>query len=202
MSSAENKKSATVTLPEEQNPMGVGSDGTGNVDKIRDILFGSQMRDYEKRFLRLEERLQKESMDLRDDLKKRFDSLENFIRSEVEALSDRAKTEQQERSEAFKVLSQELKETARAFEKKIVQLDEQSGRNQRDIRQQLLDQSKSLTEDIRDKYDRLSIVMERSVQDLSAEKVDRASLAAFLTEVAMRLTNEFKIAGVEGLQDE
>src|SRR6202000_2184865 len=26
-----------------------------NVDKIRDILFGTQMRDYEKRFVRLEE---------------------------------------------------------------------------------------------------------------------------------------------------
>ena len=28
-----------------------------NVDKIRDIIFGSQMRDYEKRFSRLDERL-------------------------------------------------------------------------------------------------------------------------------------------------
>ena len=30
---------------------------TGNVDKIRDILFGSQMRDYDRRFSTLEERL-------------------------------------------------------------------------------------------------------------------------------------------------
>ena len=31
--------------------------GAGNVDKIRDILFGNQMRDYEARFSRLEESL-------------------------------------------------------------------------------------------------------------------------------------------------
>ena len=48
-----------------------------NVDKIRDILFGSNMREYEKRFARLEEKLTKSSEALRDDLKKRFDS---FIR--------------------------------------------------------------------------------------------------------------------------
>ena len=43
-----------------------------NVDKIRDILFGSNMREYEKRFGRLEERLTKSSDALREDLKKRF----------------------------------------------------------------------------------------------------------------------------------
>ena len=41
--------------------------GSGNVEKIRDILFGAQMRDYEKRFIRLEERMFKEMKDLRDD---------------------------------------------------------------------------------------------------------------------------------------
>ncbi|MGA9594256.1 MAG: hypothetical protein WBS18_14245, partial [Candidatus Acidiferrales bacterium] len=42
-----------------------------NVDKIRDILFGSQMRDYEKRFARLEESVTKALDTLRDDTTKR-----------------------------------------------------------------------------------------------------------------------------------
>jgi hypothetical protein len=62
-----------------------------NVDKIRDILFGSQMRDYDKRFGRLEERLAKAADALRDDLKKRFDSLESFVQQEVESLHKRQK---------------------------------------------------------------------------------------------------------------
>ena len=36
-----------------------------NVDKIRDILFGAQMRDYDKRFARLEDRLMKDAEALR-----------------------------------------------------------------------------------------------------------------------------------------
>src|SRR5215210_3122558 len=67
---------------------------SGNIDKIRQILFGGQMRDYEKRFSRLEERLLKESADLRDETKKRFDALEAFVRSEFEALSERLVAEQ------------------------------------------------------------------------------------------------------------
>ncbi len=35
--------------------------GTGNLEKVRDILFGAQMRDYDRRFARLEERLVKEA---------------------------------------------------------------------------------------------------------------------------------------------
>ena len=46
-----------------------GAEQTGaSVDKIRDILFGSQMRDYDKRFTRLEERLSQDAITLREEL--------------------------------------------------------------------------------------------------------------------------------------
>ena len=68
---------------EEKTPANGDIREGANVDKIRDILFGSQMRDYDKRFVRLEERLAKAADALRDDLKKRFDSLEAFVQQEV-----------------------------------------------------------------------------------------------------------------------
>ncbi len=40
--------------------------GAGNVDRIRDILFGSQMRDYETRFSRLEETVARETTEIRE----------------------------------------------------------------------------------------------------------------------------------------
>ena len=49
------------------NPEVEGHEGA-NVDKIRDILFGSQMRDYDKRFGRLEDRLIKDAESLRDEI--------------------------------------------------------------------------------------------------------------------------------------
>src|SRR4051794_10546298 len=51
------------------------SDGTNpaSLDKVRDILFGDQMRDVERRFARLEERLIKETADLKDDVRRRLE---------------------------------------------------------------------------------------------------------------------------------
>ena len=53
----------------------------GNLDKVRDLLFGGQMRDYDRRFARLEERLVKETTELRDDVKKRLGALEAYMKA-------------------------------------------------------------------------------------------------------------------------
>ena len=92
---------------EKANANGEVRDGA-NVDKIRDLIFGSQMRDYEKRFTRLEERLAKAADALRDDMKKRFDALESFVGQEMESLGQRLKTEKSERAESLKDLSREI----------------------------------------------------------------------------------------------
>jgi DNA anti-recombination protein RmuC len=170
---------------------------SGNIDKIRQILFGGQMRDYEKRFSRLEERLLKESADLRDETKKRFDSLETFIRNELEALTARLQAEQREREESAQSLSREMQEASRSLEKKLGQFDEQNTRSQRDLRQQILDQSKSLSDDIRHKHEEISAMLAREVAELSRDKTDRSALAALFSEVALRLSDEFKIPGDE-----
>src|SRR5580692_5699832 len=72
----------------------------GNIDKIRDILFGSNMRDYEQRFARLEEALKKESSDLRDTTRRHLESLEAFVHKELAALEVRLNAERDQRSEA------------------------------------------------------------------------------------------------------
>ena len=169
--------------------------GGGNLEKIRDILFGAQVHDFEKRFARLEERLLKETADARADTRKRFESLESFIRKEVESLADRLKSEQGDRAEAVKEVGRELRETAKALEKRLAVQDEQATKGQRELRQQILDQSKSLTEEIRNRNRETTTTLSRELTELRAEKTDRAALAGFLTDVAVRLTNDVKAPG-------
>jgi hypothetical protein len=178
-------------------PGDVGLGAGGNVDKIRDILFGNQMRDYEKRFARLEERLLKESAELREDSKRRFAALEALISKEIEALTDRLKAEQGERAESVEGLSQGLNNLTKSVEKKAAQLEEQTSKGQRDLRQQILEQSNTLSDEIRQKHEELSAFLGREVEALGAQKTDRAMLASLFTEVALRLNHEFKIPGNE-----
>lgn len=55
----------------------------GNIDKIRDILFGSQSRDFERRFLKMEERFDKEMDDMRDETRHRLDALDTYVKGDL-----------------------------------------------------------------------------------------------------------------------
>src|SRR5271165_3649773 len=76
-----------------------------SVDKIRDILFGSQIKNYEARFVRLEETLSRETSEIKDTLRRRLDSLEAFFKSETQSLGTRLKAERDEREETLNSLS-------------------------------------------------------------------------------------------------
>lgn len=166
---------------------------SGNVDKIREILFGGQMRDYDKRFNRLEERLLKESAELREDSRRRVEALETFVNKEFAALVNRLQAEQQSREGSVQTMSRELNEAIKSLDAKLTQFYNQSTETQHDLRQQLLEQSKNLNEEIRRKHDDVSATLERELAELNHEKTDRTSLSALFTEVALRLNNDFKI---------
>lgn len=171
--------------------------GGGNLDKVRDLLFGSQMRDVDKHFARIEERLQKDLTELKEETRGRFASLEDFFRKELEGLTDQLHTEQATRQQAVQELAQELKETAKAFEQRTNQAEEHIVKTQRELRQHILDQSRTLRDEFWNRYRELSETMDRSIQELQAEKTDRGTLAVLLTELAMRLGNEYLLPGNE-----
>ena len=169
--------------------------GIGNLDKVRDILFGAQMRDYDRRFSRLEERLLKEVSDTREDARRRFDQLENFFKQEIAALGERLRSENSQRTQATEDITRELRDTSRTINQKLTQLDEQSAQANRELRQQLLDQSKNLSDEIRQKYEELAAALTREARELRSDKADRTALSNLFTELAMRLNNDFKLPG-------
>ena len=169
----------------------------GNIDKVRDILFGGQMRDYERRFSRLEERLVQETSELRDEVRRRLSALEQFVKQEAESLADRIRAEHDSRTDATKSLAEDARHASQAFEKRTGQLDDTIGRVQRELRQQILELHQNMSDDVRQKVDDVIGRLNRSSADLRHDKTDRATLAALLTEMAMRLTNELSIPGLD-----
>lgn len=163
---------------------------SGSLEKIRDILFGNQIREYEKRFSHLEERLVKEQGNLREEIRKRLDTLENYIKSEVESLTERVNNEPNAREEAVKELNQELKNLINSLDKKITQLDQQTNQAHRELRQQILEQSKNLDDEIRQKNEEVLTTLEREALKLRSDKTDRSVLAGLFAELAVRLNNQ------------
>jgi hypothetical protein len=173
--------------------------GGASIDKVREILFGVQMRDYDKRFARLEERILKDTSELKDDVRKRVDALEQFVRHEFETLGDRLSSEHTGREEAVKGLGQQQRDAAQAFEKKTAAIDDQLARAQRELRQQLLDLQKELSDEILQRHQDMLSMLTRDSSELRDEKADRAALASLFTEMAMRLSGQFRLPTTEGV---
>ena len=193
------KDGERAVKPESGGVAPAAADATGgaSIDKVRDILFGSHLREFERRFARLEERLVKETTDLKEEVKTRLEALETYAKKEAESLADQSKGERGSRTEAHESAARELKETATSLERRATSLDEQLSKSHRELRQQMLEQHQRLTDDIRKKMDDVLATLAREAQELRADKADRATIASLLTEMAMRLTDEFRIPGAE-----
>jgi hypothetical protein len=180
-------------IEEDRAPAADGHDAepaeSGNIDKIREIIFGGQMRDYEKRFKLLEARLIQESVDLREDTRNRLEILETYIKRELDALSERLQAEQHSREESTQGTFQALNDASRALEAKHASLEGNHARAQRDLRDQILDQSKTLRDEIRQKHEDISSALNREVAGLNDQKTSRSDLASMFGELAMRLND-------------
>jgi hypothetical protein len=158
-----------------------------SVDKIRDILFGSQIKNYEARFARLEENLVRETVELKEMMRRRFESLEGFFKSETEALAGRLKAEREERTKATHSLGDDLKSMQEALSRKIHELDASTAEAQSGLRRELMSESRKLRDEISERHDNLRTLIERRVGELRHQKLDRGLLSTLLAEIAAQI---------------
>jgi len=190
--SSMNMKMSTAELAET---MGTS---VGNVDKIRDILFGGQMRDYEKRFKRLEERFSQEQMNFREDILQRLHQLEERLQGEVDTLDSKTKVERQERVQVQQDLESEIKSLKNELNSRLSQLDEQLSKDIKNLRQQMLNKFQELGLQLRQQNDNLTNLINQEVSQLQEDKVNRTDLATFLNEMAVRLTRNYEASSELG----
>jgi hypothetical protein len=167
--------------------------GGGNLEQVREILFGAHSRNVEKRIARLEEELPKRVAEMREELKRGIATLEAYARREIDSLNERLHGETAERDKGDDKLASKLDESTKAVRKEIAGLDERSTAAQRELRQHVLDQTKRLDEEIQRRSDDLAAAFARAVEELRTEKADRKAVAGILHEVAMRLTDDLSL---------
>lgn len=191
------KQDAKANVPDEPEqskkempPLGSGMPDVGNIDKIRDILFGNQVKDFEKRFIRMENHFVRESSELKEELLKRIDSLEIYVKQEMKDINDRIKNESNDRAISNKSIQQELKERFETLNKKLLEEEENLAKKSTELREQILEQSKQLNAEIRSKSDHASNNLKQTANELDDAKVNRSDLSGFFLELAMRLSGD------------
>ena len=196
-SSVKKKGDETSKDVADTQPSDVEGEDAQSIEKVRNILFGAQTRQFEQKFDRLETLLQKEIASLRDETKITFNSLENYIKKELATLTDQIKSERDERTESAEAISKLIADSNKNIESKITKLDEKNIKSQRDLQEQILQQSKELMTEIRAKHEEISASLEQSVNRLVEDKTDRLALANLFMEMSMRLKDEFDIPDIK-----
>ena len=133
--------------------------------------------------------------ELRGELQRHLQALEAFMKGEAESMTNRVKTEQSERGQAVERLAHEMTETAKGLELKINNLDSQAAKDIRDLREQLLEQSKALSAEMKDKHDQMKGHLDREAGQIRDAMTGREALAEMLSEAALRLKTNSCVPG-------
>ena len=176
-----------------KGPARPGTAPEGNVDQIRDIIFGGQMRDYERRFDELEERSKREAERARAEFIKRFESIEQLLKDQADKHALQLKkldTEVKAGTEAAAVSSDRL---AKALRTELSEVDERHENAGSSLRERLHKLANETAESLRTSQDEISAVIDRMGTALRDEKVARDELAGFFSEMALRLTRQFDL---------
>lgn len=176
-----------------QSQKPAGNEIEGNVDKIREILFGGQMRDYESRFAALENQLAQRIDRMNAEFDKRVERLNAYAKREIDKLSERIKTERKDRIADIKDNARDLKDAAEQIEGWFGEVEDRLDTETKDLRKSLHDQNDELAALVAETRDQLNAALVNETRDLADGKLAREDLASLLSEVAQRLTKDAKL---------
>jgi len=152
---------------------------TDNLDLVRNILFGEQVKQTEKRGIELE-RLFEISIDsLRDETEKKFDLMSQELSTSINLLTDETKTRHAEFNHT--------RNTFNHLAHQIAQADIKNEKNQFKLHEKIIDESSKSNINIKRVNEELSLKLEHAVQQLRYEKADRKVVAGLLSGVAKQL---------------
>ncbi len=166
----------------------------GNLDKIRNILFGAQAKEFERRFSGLESSLQTELRQIRDDLKNQTEMLESYFKGELKEVSAKQRKEQNTREGEFNRLETRAADQKRSFESKLNDLEESFEKRIGEVRESLLHQGQQLSDSLQKGLEGLRAELDQRMDQLGIAKADRLALAGMFGEMSMRLKNELDLS--------
>jgi hypothetical protein len=165
------------------------SDAPG-VDKIRELLFGNQMQDYDRRFAVMEERFLQKVRDLEAESARAIQSMESSVKKQLESIASQVRQEQDLRAEADKELGRGLREQIQGLEKHLGKVADQLASQDRDFTERLNRESQTLHEEIRRRNEDTRAAIERMLEELMHVKTDRSLLAGLFVEIARCLNQD------------
>jgi hypothetical protein len=159
----------------------------GNIDQIRDIIFGAHLREYNSRLDKAEADISSIQQDVRDRLNDLKLTLATELRTAVESIDKRLKTISTSAQEEAADLRQQFDRINRKFTNSIETLDETVEAQRTALRDELAQTRDSLQNDNRELRSLVLEELDRHFSILREDKLSKDDLAELLFELGMRL---------------
>lgn len=162
-------------------------DRLGNIDQIRDILFGSQVREYNNRL----EQLEASVSGFQQEIRSRTEEMKQVISTEMHAaigtLEKRIKSLELKEQEENKEIHQQIDRLSKRLSSNVTTLDEAIDKQVASLRDDLLTSREKLQEDVQNLRQQLFEELDKRMGSLATSKLAREDLAEMLFEVGLRL---------------
>jgi predicted nuclease of restriction endonuclease-like RecB superfamily len=174
----------------------------GNIDQIRDIIFGAQMREYDARLEQMRSDMGKHQQEVGDRLDHLKTNLTSEIKSGFESLEKKLKTFNTNHAEEAADLRQQIERLNRKLSSSVEDLDTALEDKTKAIKTELTEVRDQYQGEILMLRDMILAELEDRSQQLQAGKVSRFDMAEALFEMGLRLQGSAMIPTLQNAVDQ
>ncbi|HBB36151.1 MAG TPA: hypothetical protein DDZ80_09705 [Cyanobacteria bacterium UBA8803] len=159
----------------------------GNIDQIRDIIFGAQLREYDSRIDKIESNLALLQQDMRDRIEQTKNSCLTEMRAATDSIEKKIKsltlTTQNENAD----IRQMIDLVNKKFSSNIEALDQTVDKQTKSLHNELSESREKIQEEIRNLRAHVFEELERRFSMISESKVAKDDMAEILFELGLRI---------------
>lgn len=159
----------------------------GNIDQIRDIILGTQLREYENRFSKLESDISLLQQQMRSHIEQLKSNFSAELKSGFETLDKKLKSLNLTTQEETLDLRQQVDRLNKKFSSSVQSLDETLDNQTTSIRDEIFQTKVHLQDDVTALRDLILEEIDRRFSQLTDTKVSKDDMAETLFALGMRL---------------
>lgn len=173
-------------------------DRLGNVEQIRDLLFGEQQRELDTRLEALENMIKDIKQEMGDRLNQLNDQFSTELRSNSYALEKKIQYVTVTHTEDFTELKQDLDRTQKNFSEQIKGLDKTLHSQTETLEQNIRHTKESLQKELNSVTGQIQTELDKYISGLQENKISRDEFAEVLFDLCMKVKKTDFIREIEG----
>jgi hypothetical protein len=159
----------------------------GNVDQIREILFGSQSRELKEKFDKLEASIKNIHEEMRKKMEQAQNDFNSKIESEVETISRKIKNMTSQQQDEFADVRDSALKQEKRLQNSLDIVEEELNAKREQLQKQQAENTITLRSQMDTLQDELLSVLDEKISELGLGKLSRDDAADIMMEAAMAM---------------